>query len=127
MTQKGWFFKICIFNHACYTSIFTIFKGPYVTYILYSSFQRLGALAPFPTPLPPENPVGFDWHTSSLGARRFDWSRIFSHSIFILDIEGCTQRLGARNRGKFSTIWSSGPLSYTPTCTPENPIGLNSN
>ena len=31
-------FKICIFNRTCYTLIFTIFKGPYVTHILYSSF-----------------------------------------------------------------------------------------
>ena len=30
-------FKICIFNCACYTSVFTIFKGPCVTHILYSS------------------------------------------------------------------------------------------
>ena len=31
--------KICIFNRACYTSIFTIFKGPYVSHILYSSLN----------------------------------------------------------------------------------------
>ena len=30
-------FKICIFNHVCYTRIFTFFKGPYVTRVLYSS------------------------------------------------------------------------------------------
>ena len=30
-------FKTCIFNHVCYTRIFTFFKGPYVTRVLYSS------------------------------------------------------------------------------------------
>ena len=31
-------FKICILNRAYNTSIFMIFKGPYETHILYSSF-----------------------------------------------------------------------------------------
>ena len=32
------------FNRACYTSIFFIFKGPYVTHILYSSFVDVFSL-----------------------------------------------------------------------------------
>ena len=36
----------------------------------------------------PENPVGFDWHASSLGTMRLECCRAFSHSIFILGIDG---------------------------------------
>ena len=37
-------FKICIFNRACYTSIFTIFKGQFVIHIIFSSLMEYSFL-----------------------------------------------------------------------------------
>ena len=44
-----------------------------------STIWRPGPLPYTPTS---ENPVAFDLQSSGLGARRLDWSRTFSHSIF---------------------------------------------